>query len=838
MDSKTIHIRKPACTAATAVIAAVVAAVLLALPTAPAAAATAPQDAGGYGVKITAFDESDGFAESRVTNVIQDAEGLIWVATWDGLYRYDGYRFVSFKARPGDNCPLETNRINNIRELDKGRILCRLVTGKHYIFSKATRLFEPYRGRERLADTQEPPADSVKEKVKGIPCFANIPVQVRCTDRQGGIWVYSNLGLNRIRFARKPIGSVKLGTGGEEQVRGLMEDHAGRLWVADRNGFVRVMGRRGRLVGYLTPDGRIDSHRTPFGYKVYSMHEDRKGRIWLGTKFGGLFRLLPAGPEHYTIERFTTNADNKGSISHNSVYSVVEDGLGRIWVGTYGGGLNLVDESREDGTTGFINHRNSMKPLHKGEVEIHSMLVTATGVLLVGTNEGLFSAQIEKKPDEMKFYNNRRRPDDAASLSNNRVMDIIQTGRGEVFIATYGGGLCRVLSAGLLSDTLHFKPYTTAEGIASDVNMAAVEDHNGKVWVVSEASVSCLDTDTEFFTNFKKSIFRDKLVMQEVHPLCTADGKLVMGTSQGTIEFNPSEMTKSGFVPKIVSESPDTIHLTADMRRLAISIAALDYNKNETIEYAYMIEGTDNTWNYTTDSRIVYANIPPGQHTLRVRSTNGDGIWVDNERTFTVCRTPSFNETPYAWMLYGGLLLLMAYVAVKVIKYIRRLQKEISDIKLTVNEKMEYMLLKGGEKIASTEKTVKKQLTNQEQVSKEKVAQNSDIKLKEAVELYIQEHIADAGMSVEDMAKATGMSRSVLYLSMKRLFGLTPNSFIQEARIARAKQLIADTDRNISEVAYMCGFTDPKYFSRCFKKMTGMKPTDYKKAQAEGGVKD
>lgn len=832
MDSKTIHIRKPACTAATALVAAVVAAVLLALPAAPAAAATDPQDAGGYGVKITAFDESDGFAESRVTNVIQDAEGLIWVATWDGLYRYDGYRFVSFKARPGDNCPLETNRINNIREIDKGRILCRLVTGKHYIFNKATRLFEPYRGQERLADTQGPPADSVKEKVKAIPCFANIPVQVRCTDRQGGIWTYSNLGLNRIRFARKPIGSVKLGTGGEEQVRGLMEDHAGRLWVADRNGFVRVMDRRGRLVGYLTPDGRIDSRRTPFGYKVYSMHEDRKGRIWLGAKFGGLFRLLPADDSRYSIERFTADRSDRRSISHNSVYSVVEDGFGRIWVGTYGGGLNLVDESREDGTTGFINHNNALKPLHKGQVEIHSMLVTAAGALLVGTNQGLFSANIGPDPARMRFYNNRRRPAEASSLSNNRVMDIIQTRRGDVFVATYGGGLCRVLSAGLLSDTLRFKPYTTAEGIASDVNMAAVEDHDGKVWVVSEASVSCLDPDTEFFTNFKKSIFRDRLVMSEVHPLCMADGRLIMGTSQGTIEFNPQKMSKSGFVPEIVSESPDTIRLKADMRRLAISIAALDYNKDETIEYAYMIDGIDNTWNYTTDSRIVYANIPPGEHTLRVRSTNGDGIWVDNERTFTVCRTPKFNETPYAWMLYGGLLLVLAYVAVKVVRYVRRLQKEISDIKLTANEKMEYMLLKSGEKMERAEKAVKKPQPDEAPEGAGKAAHCSDMKLKEAVEQYMQEHIADAGLSVEDMAKAMGMSRSVLYLNMKRLFGLTPNSFIQEARIARAKQLIAETDRNISEVAYMCGFTDPKYFSRCFKKMTGMKPTDYKKADS------
>ena len=87
--------------------------------------------------------------------------------------------------------------------------------------------------------------------------------------------------------------------------------------------------------------------------------------------------------------------------------------------------------------------------------------------------------------------------------------------------------------------------------------------------------------------------------------------------------------------------------------------------------------------------------------------------------------------------------------------------------------------------------------------------------------------ISNSELSVDSFAQAMGMSRSVFYLNMKRVFGSTPNNFIQEARMARAKELLRTRSGNVSEVAYRCGFSDPKYFSRCFKKATGVSPSEY-----------
>jgi AraC-like DNA-binding protein len=58
--------------------------------------------------------------------------------------------------------------------------------------------------------------------------------------------------------------------------------------------------------------------------------------------------------------------------------------------------------------------------------------------------------------------------------------------------------------------------------------------------------------------------------------------------------------------------------------------------------------------------------------------------------------------------------------------------------------------------------------------------------------------------------------------------GITPQDLLKEARIKHACQLLRQTDKNISEVAYACGFSDPKYFSRSFKQSMGVSPSDYR----------
>lgn len=105
-------------------------------------------------VRIVHFDNDDGLDHNIVTCIIQDREGYIWLSSRDGLSRYDGYSFVNYKAQPGDGCPLESNRIDQIWELPDNNILCmsghrtlNLAGCMYYVFNRKTGKFEVYRAR-------------------------------------------------------------------------------------------------------------------------------------------------------------------------------------------------------------------------------------------------------------------------------------------------------------------------------------------------------------------------------------------------------------------------------------------------------------------------------------------------------------------------------------------------------------------------------------------------------------------------------------------------------------------------------------------------------------------
>jgi AraC-like DNA-binding protein len=106
---------------------------------------------------------------------------------------------------------------------------------------------------------------------------------------------------------------------------------------------------------------------------------------------------------------------------------------------------------------------------------------------------------------------------------------------------------------------------------------------------------------------------------------------------------------------------------------------------------------------------------------------------------------------------------------------------------------------------------------------------DTDKKMMEKLMEYLNQHIGEAELRIEDLADAVGMGRTSFYSKLKTIVGMTPVDFVRHIRIQRAEYLIIHSNDTFSQVAYAVGFSDPKYFSRCFKKETGMTPSEYKK---------
>ena len=99
---------------------------------------------------------------------------------------------------------------------------------------------------------------------------------------------------------------------------------------------------------------------------------------------------------------------------------------------------------------------------------------------------------------------------------------------------------------------------------------------------------------------------------------------------------------------------------------------------------------------------------------------------------------------------------------------------------------------------------------------------------------FIEEHIDDDGLRIDDMAEAVNMGRTMFYENVRRIVGLSPSDFLRQVRMQRARQLIVKSRQSVAQIAYSVGFTDPKYFTKCFKKDTGMTPSEYKEKMSEG----
>lgn len=191
------------------------------------------------------------------------------------------------------------------------------------------------------------------------------------------------------------------------EVRALCEDKLGNLWVGLKDGILRMYDAGKTYKGYLTESGTISTTGTPMLGTVYFVIQDSKGIIWIATKGDGLVRAEPTSSNgmSYKLTRYLHHEDDMYSLSDNNVYCVYEDHYGRIWLATFAGGINYITEN-EAGKTLFINHRNNLKgypidPCYKAR------FITSdnNGRLWVGTTTGAVAFDENfKKPEDVKFY--------------------------------------------------------------------------------------------------------------------------------------------------------------------------------------------------------------------------------------------------------------------------------------------------------------------------------------------------------------------------------------------------------------------------------------------------
>ncbi len=618
-------------------------------------------------------------------------------------------------------------------------------------------------------------------------------------DKENNVWLYnSEGGLDRISLRTSPFRQW----GVYNPVCALFVDSKQRLWVGDTKGKLTVWGREYNLG------------------MVYAIEEMNDGTMWVGTKDKGLYRLVPDGKDGYAVEQFLHNPKDKYSISANDVFCLAKDHSDNLWVGTYSGGVNFVrngasayENENEDenlkpqiSNLKFINKNNELRwlPTDDRSLNIRSLLCTREGIMCVGTSRGIYAFKSPKQ-----VFHHERKADDVHSLSNNEIMMMYQDRKGYVYCLTPSAGICCTKAGALLTKNAVFTVFDKQNLAPSDAPLSITGDSNDNLWIAYTNSVAMLNKERTVFYNWQSPAMSFAEIVKD------GRGELIAATTDDIISWKPAVLKPDEATPRIAivaltvagrsqkydADLVDTIQFDSNGRDVSLQLSALTLKLGEKIKYAYRIDG-DSAWVMQGDNdRLTFLNLRAGYHTIQVRSTNASGVWCNNFRTITLYVKPTFWETPWALMLYILMGIIVIGGIAVVWAYIYRLHLKMRTQEEVIKQRMDFI-----HNVAPL------------------IREDKD-DLLERVRKYIDEHISDEDLTIPSIAAEMGMSRTSFFSRFKELAGISPQDYLIHYRIAYGKQMLAAGGMSVAEVAYKCGFADPKYFSRVFKKIEGVSPS-------------
>ncbi len=435
---------------------------------------------------------------NTVTDIVQDHQGYIWLATEDGLVRYDGYNSVTYVNIPGDSTSLSQNRVEKLY-VDS--------TGDLWVGSRSD------------LDRYNPACNCfARYSVKNSPTGYQQAGQVNsfAEDKDNNLWIGTQEGglfrYNRIlnRFVRFLNDPARPGYVGDDEIREILIDRSNRLWIGTgepfgvsvskgKGGLVRLDLNTGKTKRFLhdpaNPNSLLDN-------RVSALHDDDTGKLWIGTCQSGLHYFDPRKEE---IIRMTPGQDklyapqgNMGQwASCPHVKFIHQSADGGFWVGTYNGGLNYLDPDalKLDHYTHDPNDPHTL-----GSDQVWSFLEDRQDRVWIGSLPGKLKWIEPSLHKFNKYVYDQKNPN---GISTGYVMGVYEapTEPGIMWLATRGGGLNRLdAETGRFT---HFRHNPKEKNsIGSDIVSTSYEDRNGTFWVGTEAGVDTMDRKTGKFTPF------------------------------------------------------------------------------------------------------------------------------------------------------------------------------------------------------------------------------------------------------------------------------------------------------------------------------------------------
>ena len=509
------------------------------------------------------WQAAEGLPQNAVQAIAQTPDGYLWLATQEGLVRFDGVSLTVYDRKTTvefTNNDMRALYVSKDGSLWIGTFLgdlVRLKDGKFTSYSSGKEL-----GGNGISAIYEDDRRNLWIGTRGGGLFqfsggkftafttkdglANDSVSSITGDREGNIWIGTDGGLSRKRDGRfsnyttatglsgdKVLcvyedrdGVLWIGTGGAglnrfqnnkftkysvadglpgNAVASIFQDTAGDLWIGTQGGLTRF--QNGSFENFAAKNGLSDN-------SVDAIYQDPEGSLWVGTLNGGL--------NQFRKGRFTTHGTAEG-LSNPVIWTITEDHSGNIWTGTDGGGLNKF----ADGKFSAYTTKNGLS----GNT-IGALFTARDGSLWVSTNKGLDHMKDGKISSFSAKDGLPSRRESSGLAPDVLVKSVTEDTEGTLWFGTDGGGLCRYKDGKFLT-------YTVDNGLPSNVILWVSNRRDGGIWIGTARGLSKFADG--YFTNFstKDGLASDTIMAMYEDP----EDVLWIGTQAGLSRMDNDKFT-------------------------------------------------------------------------------------------------------------------------------------------------------------------------------------------------------------------------------------------------------------------------------------------------------
>jgi signal transduction histidine kinase/ligand-binding sensor domain-containing protein/DNA-binding response OmpR family regulator len=544
-------------------------------------------------------------------------------------------------------------------------------------------------------------------------------------------------------FTLFTTGFSKKNTISNNIISNIYEDHNSNVWFTTLEGGVSYFSYNNNQFEYYVHDP-LDNTSINHN-KIGAFYEDNEGSIWIGTGDGGLNKFIASkgqferhqlktnyiAPSIMAIETIDENSlylsglriglyqfdKKRGTFSNlmknshdhylQAVHHITDisiDSKGNVWIVTHGKeGIMVYDPKSETFYTAEMPG-NFSKELLSIPYAI-SIFEDSKNRLWVATYLGLYLYDNTLK--SFLSINN-----DSTTLSSNYLYTLVEDSKKNIWIGS-SMGLDRVVEK---NGTITFERFREKYSLPSNVK-GILEDNAGNLWISTNQGISKFNPDTKVTRDFKIINKHDNIELLERVCFKTSKGDMFFGGTNGFVKFNPNDLNELSTPSKVyivdlqlfnsslkVDENStlkksiiytDEIKLTYKQSVLTLEYAALNYSNNGTTEYAYIMEGFDENWNFVGEKRFAtYTNLSPGEYTFRVTTAVGNHLTDNEGRSVRLIINPPFWKTPFAYIFYVIVLVGILYLFRRSIINREKLKNELLLEKNEINSIQEASMMK------------------------------------------------------------------------------------------------------------------------------------------------